>query len=214
MEHETAMNKPSSMRELEELGRVRLSEHFFMREMLYSEIANFHGLSNIPDDPDLAITAGTALCERLLEPLYRTFGHVSIRSAFRSEEVNEYGAVRIAQGYGCGPTQWNFSRHIWDRRDEAGYLGATACIVLPWFVTRYKQGTPWQALAWWIHDNLPYSHLAFYPNYAAFNIQWHETPVRRIDSYKLEPEGCLTAPGMRKHSGDHRHEYPDFPKIC
>ena len=62
------MRKPASMKALEKLGRVRLSEHFFMREMLHSEIANFHGIPNIPDDPDLAVAAGTRLCEELLEP--------------------------------------------------------------------------------------------------------------------------------------------------
>ena len=69
------MRKPASMKALETLGRVRLSEHFFMREMLYSEIANFHGIPNIPDDPDLAIAAGSRLCEELLEPLHATFSH-------------------------------------------------------------------------------------------------------------------------------------------
>ena len=34
------MRKPASMKTLEKLGRVRLSKHFFMRDMLYSEIAN------------------------------------------------------------------------------------------------------------------------------------------------------------------------------
>ena len=43
------MQKPASMKALETLGRVRLSEHFFMREMLYSEIASFHGITNMPD---------------------------------------------------------------------------------------------------------------------------------------------------------------------
>ena len=50
------------MRALEELGRVRLSKSFYMRDFLYSEIANFHGIPNIPDDPDLAIAAGRKLC--------------------------------------------------------------------------------------------------------------------------------------------------------
>ena len=45
----------ATMEELEELGRVRLSTHFYMREMLYSELANFHGMKNIPDDPPLAV---------------------------------------------------------------------------------------------------------------------------------------------------------------
>ena len=52
------MRKPGTMRALERFGRVRLSPSFYMRDFLYSEIANFHGLPNIPDEPDLAITAG------------------------------------------------------------------------------------------------------------------------------------------------------------
>ena len=50
-----------------------------MRDFLYSEIAATHGMNNMPDDPDLAIVAGRALCENLLEPLQRTFGRLAIR---------------------------------------------------------------------------------------------------------------------------------------
>lgn len=46
---------PHNVAEFTDLGRVRLSEHFFMREMLYSEGANLYGLSNIPENPDVAI---------------------------------------------------------------------------------------------------------------------------------------------------------------
>ena len=48
-------------------------------------------------------------------------------------------------------------------------MGATACIVIPWFADRYDTGTPWQAMAWWIHDHLPYSELCFFPTLAAFS---------------------------------------------
>ncbi len=75
------MRKPASMKGLEELGRIRLSENFFLRDFLHSEIAAFYGLRNIPDDPDLAIAAGRRLCEDLLEPLQATFGRLAIRSA-------------------------------------------------------------------------------------------------------------------------------------
>ena len=209
------MRKPASMKALETLGRVRLSEHFFMREMLYSEIANFHGIPNIPDDPDLAIAAGTRLCEELLEPLHATFGHVTVRSAFRSVEVNTYGHERIDKGYGCGETTWNFSRHVWDRRDADGCMGATASIVIPWFLPRYEAGTPWEALAWWIHDHLPYSDRMFFGakgRNCAFNLRWHEKPVRRIDAFSPR-RVLLTKPGMANHAGDHSSEYPGFPEL-
>ncbi len=48
------MGKPTSVAGLTELGRVRLSEHLFMRDMLSSEVGNFHGIPNILEDPDLA----------------------------------------------------------------------------------------------------------------------------------------------------------------
>ncbi len=56
---------------------------------------------------------------------------------------------------------------------------------------RYAAGADWRGLAWWIHDHLPYAHLQFFPKLAAFNIQWHERPARRSDSF-IAPRGCLT----------------------
>lgn len=85
------MRKPKSVATLTELGRVRLSKSFFMRDMLYSEIAQVHGLLNVPDDPELAIAAGTRLCEELLEPLQDRWGRIAIRSAYSSRGVNALG---------------------------------------------------------------------------------------------------------------------------
>ena len=39
-----------TMRDLEDFGRIRLSCHFFMRDMLYSEIASVHGMRNVPNE--------------------------------------------------------------------------------------------------------------------------------------------------------------------
>ena len=55
------MRKPQSVKALDDLGRVRLSESFYLRDFLHSEVAAFHGMPNIPDDPDLAIAAGRRL---------------------------------------------------------------------------------------------------------------------------------------------------------
>lgn len=104
----------------------------------------------------------------------------------------------------------NAAYHVWDRHDSEGCLGAAACIVIPWFADRYEQGADWRELAWWIHDQLPYAHLQFFPKLCAFNIQWHERPARRIDSF-IAPKGCLTKPGMRNHQGSHSKWYRDFP---
>jgi hypothetical protein len=181
------MRKPSSVDALERLGKVRLSHSFYMREFLYSETANFHGMQNIPDNPDLAIEVGRKLCEELLEPLNATFGRVVILSAYRSCDIN---AFCNEQKYGCAKNEANYARHIWDRLDAEGLKGATACIALPWFTDRYEQGADWRALAYWIHDHLPYSELQFFPAICAFNISWHEKPKKSIYSF-IEPKGYL-----------------------
>ena len=197
------MRSPTSVKTLERLGRVRLSRSFFLRDFLWSDIAAVHGLVNIPDQPDLAIAAGTRLCEELLEPLQRCFGRLAIRSAYRSAAVNALGHQL---GANCASNESNFARHIWDRRDAHGHMGATACVVVPEFWDRFQGDGDWQRLAWWIHDHLPYSELEFFPTCWAFNIGWREEPVRRIDSY-VRPAGCLTKPGMTNHSGSHRDRW-------
>jgi hypothetical protein len=161
------------MKGLEELGRVRLSANFFLRDFLYSEISVFYGIPNLPDDPDLAIAAGTRLCQELLEPLRASFGGLAIRSSYRNEAVNRFGNDN---NLNCARPARARSRHVWDRLDDEGRMGAMACVVVPWFADRYAGGADWRGLAWWIHDHLPYSHIWFHPKLAAFNIGWHEAP--------------------------------------
>ena len=204
------MVKAGSMKGLEALGRVRLSESFYMRDFLYSEIANFYGIPNIPDDPDLAIAAGRKLCEELLEPLVGAFGGISIRSAYRSCDVNRFGNEN---GLNCASNDKNFAAHIWDRRDSDGRMGAMACVVVRWFVESYEETGDWRPLAWWVHDHLPYSTLTFFPKLAAFNIAWNETPKRVISSQIPPHRGILTKPGMTNHEGDHGALYPGFSKL-
>ena len=211
------MKMPKSVAALNDFGRVRLSQHFYMRDFLFSDIAAIHGLSNVPDDPDLAVAAGTRLCEDLLEPIQRTFGRIAIRSAYRSCEVNALGNEKMRQnekGYNCAANERNYADHIWDRRDAQGCMGATACIVVPEFVDAFPNPGDWTKLAWWIHDHLPYASLYFFTTNAAVNIQWHERPERRIDSWAgwqaesgWKKQGTLTKPGMPNHHGSHETEW-------
>jgi len=46
----------------------------------------------------------------------------------------------------------------------------------------------------------------------AFNLNWHERPVRRIKS-DAEPKGVLTDPRTANHSGSHREHYEGFPSF-
>jgi hypothetical protein len=207
---QTTMKIPKSVKSAEALGRVRLSQSFFMRDFLYSEIAAITGMSNLPHDPDLAIAAGRKLCENLLEPLQATFGRLSVRSAYRSPEVNAYGNAHFQN---CGSNERNRGRHIWDQRSADGGMGAMTSVVVPWLVDRLAKDVTWPAMAWWIHDHLPYSELQFFPKLAAFNIGWHEYPRRRIASF-TPPRGVLTKPGLPNHDGDHSDKYFGFPALA
>ncbi|HBP6668265.1 MULTISPECIES: peptidase M15 [Pseudomonas] len=182
------MNKPTTVKTLEDLGRVKLSTHFYMRDFLYSEISQIEGIPNIPDFPNRAIEAGKQLCEQLLEPLQDRFGRIVIRSAYRSPAVNAKGAENNNQ-YSCAANEKNYASHIWDYPDAEGYLGATACIVVPALLPWYDQTDDWTPLAWWIHDNLPYASQFWFPKLAAFNLRWSANPdaLPNISTYVSNP---------------------------
>jgi Aldo/keto reductase family len=96
------MRKPMSVHSLEQLGRVRLSASFFMRDFLHSELADLRGIPNIPDDRDLAIAAGRRLCEELLEPLQAA-------PCYRAEPLDTTHAWQFARALGVS------ERHGWPR---------------------------------------------------------------------------------------------------
>ena len=208
------MRKPGTYISLENLGRVRLSKHFFMRNFLYSEIANFYGKANIPDDPDLAIAAGRGLAVNLLDPLVDTFGPIEIRSSFRSADLNRFGSTQV-KPQKCAANSKNYAGHIWDMRDAEGYMGACVSVVVPWFADRYAHGRDWRDLAWWVHDHLPYSEMYFFPKLAALNLTWHEKPKRGIGSY-ICPKGLLLRADEEPNEtlNQRRARYEDFPPLC
>ena len=143
----TRLNTPRTVPTLTGLGRQRLSKSFFMREMMFSEVAAIHGLNNAPDDPALALEAGRGLCENLLEPLQDHWGRLAIRSAYRSSEVNGFcNKMQRAKkpGYTCASNEANHAGHIWDRRDANGFMGATACIVVPRFWEAHQGPGDWR----------------------------------------------------------------------
>ena len=158
---------------------------------------------------------GTRLCNKLLEPLHATFGHVSIRSAFRSVKVNNCGKKYS----NIASTKRNYARHVWDELEEKrGVKGATACIVIPWFVDYLDRNSDmsWWPMAWWIHDHLPYCEMKFFSNakfkYFAFNLRWSEEPVRSITGIGKKGGGFPRA-GAKSSPGKHSPQYRGFPKL-
>ena len=43
----------------------------------------------------------------------------------------------------CGSNANDYGRHIWDRRDERGALGAMVTVVVPWLIDRRREGISW-----------------------------------------------------------------------
>lgn len=204
------VRRPASMWSLETVGRVRLSRHFFMRDFLYSEISGFHGVPNIPDDPDLAVENGRALCTALLDPLEETFGRIALRSGYRSRALNDYGNRHRLN---CAATDNPIECHVWDRGGGADAV-AGASVVVPWFADQYAKGRDWRDLAWWVHDHLPYSEMWFFPKLAAFNLVWRPRPLRTISSY-IAPRGMLLRAGEDpvETAAARRARYHDFPPL-
>jgi len=212
------MRRPQSMWSLETLGRERLSRHFWMREFLYSEIGNMHQISNIPDDPDLALARGRAFATSLLDPLEETFGRVFVRSGYRSAELNAFGN---AHKLNCARNDYPLECHIWDLPDRPV---AGASVVIPWFAERYAQGRDWRDLAYWLYDHLPFAEAWFFPKLCAFNLAWRPLPEkgreggpekgpdRRIDSY-IAPRGTLVRAGAAPPEDQvaRAARYRDFP---
>ncbi|MFC6586890.1 hypothetical protein [Sulfitobacter pacificus] len=193
---------------LETFGRQRLSRYFFMRDFMYSEISAFHGIPNIPENPDLVLENGRAYCRLLLDPLEETFGRIGLRSGYRSPTLNRYGNENKLN---CARNDNPLECHIWDWGQGAQAV-AGATIVVPWFADQYDQGRDWRDLAWWLHDHLPYSEMWFFPKLAALNLVWRPDPQRTISSY-IAPRGMLLRAGEAadETAEERRARYADFP---
>jgi hypothetical protein len=176
---------------LEDIGRIQLSENFFFREFLYSEVAISHEIINNPENLNMAVEAGESLCQKILEPIQENFGRIHIRSGYRSSAVNDIGNINKLN---CASNKLNCGAHIWDRPDNEGYIGATACIVIPKLLPYLNKTGDWPALAWWLHEHLEdYADICFFQNNFAFNIRWSSNPSikKRIRTYVKNPDtGC------------------------
>ena len=96
---------------LEKVARTRLSKNFILRDFLYSTSSEVLGVSNTPDDPEMVIRAGKALCVKVLEPLLFEFGHLAITYGYQCRACADR-AVSPAQ-LKSHPNVSN--PHQWDR---------------------------------------------------------------------------------------------------
>jgi hypothetical protein len=99
----------TSYAQLEEFGRTRLSPNFFMREFLQSEIATWHGMRNVPENPERAVWAGQQLCNHLLEPLQpRLVVSTCAPGTARPKSMRQPTQAQLRK------QRENYGSHIWD----------------------------------------------------------------------------------------------------
>ncbi len=165
-----AVGDRSLYRELDRIGRIRLSRSFFFRDFLHSEIAAAYGIINMPDNLDLAIETGSRLCVELLEPLQEEFGPIRIRSGYRSAALNAFGHEHHLH---CASNQKNHAAHIWDHLDDEGRKGASACVVIPsLFDARGSSESARKTVTEWAKNRPSCDHIRFFKQPATFNIGW------------------------------------------
>ena len=99
------------------------------------------------------------------------------------------------------------SRNVFVIAFAALWLVPIYLMIVNAFVPFYERTGDWEAMAWWVHDHLPYHDMEFFPKMAAFNLQWREEPERRISSFIPPRRGLLTRSGMDNWSGRHDPAY-------
>ena len=82
------------------------------------------------------------------------------------------------------------------------------------FIPYYERTGHWEALAWWVHDHLPYDDLEFFPKYAAFNLGWKDVPDGGIYSYIPPRRGRLIKRGDPTWGNDHAQSTQEWLGRC
>ena len=75
---------------------MKLSSNFSLSELIKSQTAERHGISNMPTEEHIENLR--LLCENVLQPVRDNFGPVTISSGYRSENLSEkIGSSRKSQ---------------------------------------------------------------------------------------------------------------------
>ena len=156
-----------NLQDLEDFGRIRLSKSFLVRDFLYSEAADYFGMSNMPQKPDLMVTTGRELCRRILEPLTATFGPLHIRTGYLADEI-------------CAITDQPNDPFQWDRAENGVGIGAGAEIVIPGLPEQLINQGAWRSMAYWFSEKLPIHQAIFSLERCTITVSWNSRPERAV----------------------------------
>lgn len=114
--------------------------------------------------------------------------------------------------FNCSDNRYSAARHIWDRRDDKGLMGATASVPAPAYLDLYEETADCEPLAWWARDHLPeYAEVTFFPWQCVFNIRWYQGEADQAIYEDAGPnmgdDRLITKKGMPNFDRDHRDRY-------
>lgn len=98
------------VKRIDALARTRLSQHFILRDFLFSSHAAARGASNLPEDVEKVLNAGRDLCARILEPIRAEFGPFAITFGYLARNVLEADwsrSDRRNRRTSSNPHQWD-----------------------------------------------------------------------------------------------------------
>lgn len=108
------------MSRLDLWGRTRLSEHFIMRDFLYSARGEILGIPNYPqDDVEQVIRSGKLICEKVCEPILAEFGRFAITYGYQNRTLIEAG-YKPMKKHSSDPHHWDrgtFGKQVYARVD-------------------------------------------------------------------------------------------------
>jgi hypothetical protein len=190
--------------ELDALAKVRLSRNFILRDFLFSTEAASLGLSNYPENPELVIHSGKALCEKVLEPILDHFGQFAITFGYQNREGIEYRWSKQRKLENSRSS----SPHNWDRLSFGDKVYARVDI---WPFCVEDGEVSKQEFGHWLMHNLDIDLLMQWKRANIFCITISPKP-RRVWLEWGNPK--LGEPKQETFMGTHywQHIYPGLPE--
>lgn len=135
-----------SPEQIQRLAQIRLSKSLFLTDFLYCPEAIILNQRNLPDQLDLVIIAGRALCMTVLEPLIASFESIQIVEGFIASDL---ASACIQHGLTTDTDR------IWDQLSEDGRIRAGVTVALPWALDQPDPEKTNEAVSRWIRGYLP-----------------------------------------------------------
>jgi hypothetical protein len=204
-------HQKSEFLKLTNIELARISRNFILRDFMYSTHAKLMGVPNEPEDLDMVIKSGKAICEKILEPILEHFGRFAITFGYGCRQVVEADmseAQRAANPRSSSPHQWD--RSTWGNEIYARVDILPFCVE-DGLVSKYDFGH-------WLMHNLDADLLMQWSRSNIFCITISPKPRRVWLEWNSNAKGRTTFMGAEYWQKTYptlaEHERPKFGPSC